>query len=236
MARGELMATWSIDVDGSGGRLIAERVPQEPQGSWRLSGVRRLVPDPAHAHVVLLDAQTADGSGLFVVPLDQDGVTVTAHWTIDLTRRHGVLQLDGVSVDAVSRVGQEASASSWPAAAGVVVQCAESVGAGARLLELTVEHAQHRRQFGRAIGSFQALKHRMADMRIAVQAARAAMRYAAWSMELGRPDAERAVHVAKQWIGESMSALAGEALADPRWRRLHLGARPAPVPAPAEGQ
>ena len=160
--------------------------------------------------MVLLDAQTADGSGLFVVPLDQDGVTVTAHRTIDLTRRYGVLQLDGVSVDAVSRVGQEAS--SWPAAAGVVVQCAESVGAGARLLELTVEHAQHRRQFGRAIGSFQALKHRMADMRIAVQAARAAMRYAAWSMELGRPDAERAVHVAKQWIGESMSALAGEAL------------------------
>ena len=95
---------------------------------------------------------------------------------------------------------------------GAVLTCADALGAGERLLAMTVEYAKVRVQFGRAIGSFQAVKHKCATMRMQLQGARAATYYAAMAADAGAPDASRAASVAKAYVSEAMSRLAGEAL------------------------
>ena len=211
LATGDLVGTWSVDVEGSDGTVTA--VPDSRRaGAWRLCGTRSFVPDADHASILMIDASEGEQQRLFVVPLDANGVTTRAHVTADLGRRYSQLQFDHVVLDSASVLTTRDSARQWLANAGTVVQCAESLGAAEHLVEMTVTFALQRHQFGRAIGSFQAIKHRIADMRIRVQAGRAAVRYAAWAVAAHRPDATRAVHVAKQWIGESTSWVAGEAL------------------------
>jgi len=209
LASGDVGATWSTDVDGAAGPLTAIRDPKQPE-RWQISGARRLIPDLAQASMLLIDALDDDGqTRLFAVPTDAHGMKTQPHVTADLGRRYRHVQFGEVPGELVT---DDPEAVRWLTDAGTVIQCAESLGAAERLLEMTVAFAQQRHQFGRAIGTFQAIKHRIADMRIRVQAGRAAMRYAAWSVAGHRADASRAVHVAKQWIGESSSWVASEAL------------------------
>jgi alkylation response protein AidB-like acyl-CoA dehydrogenase len=93
-----------------------------------------------------------------------------------------------------------------------VLTAADALGAGRRLLDLTVEYVKVRTQFGRVIGSFQAVKHKCATMRIALHGAQAAVAYAAMALDAGAPDASRAASAAKAYTCEAMSELAGEAL------------------------
>ena len=93
-----------------------------------------------------------------------------------------------------------------------VIQAAESVGAMEKLFELTVQHAKDRVQFGRAIGSFQAIKHRLADLLVELEGARAATHFAALAFADETPDRDHAIATAGCYVREAASHLAGEAL------------------------
>lgn len=152
-----------------------------PEGSgWKLSGTKAVVVGGAAADTFLVSAKTADGSpdghgvSLFLVDAGADGVTVAPYPTQD-GGRAADLRLDGVHVPAGSLVGKRDEG--LPAIErGIcranVALCAEAVGIMSALLPTTVEYLKTRKQFGVPIGTFQALKHRMADMYIACEQAR----------------------------------------------------------------
>ncbi|MEV6643064.1 acyl-CoA dehydrogenase family protein [Amycolatopsis sp. NPDC051371] len=164
-----------------------------------LDGCAHYVLDGDLADVLLAVARTADGVGLFEVPLA--GVRRERVTTLDPNRRLAVVDFKGTSARRLDADGFDLRKLRDTA---VVAVAAEQVGAAARALELTVEYTKQRRQFGRAIGSFQALKHRMADVHVHVEAARSAL-YAA----LVDGDAE-AVTTAKVVCSEAFSHAAAE--------------------------
>lgn len=130
-------------------------------------GVARYVLDGDLADVLLV----ADSGGLYEVPVDQPGVRRTAVATLDPTRRLATVELDNVTRH---RIGDETAGPKTIAMARVVL-AAEQVGAAAECLRRTVAYCQQRVQFGRPIGSFQAVKHRLADVYVAVETAWSAM-------------------------------------------------------------
>jgi alkylation response protein AidB-like acyl-CoA dehydrogenase len=134
---------------------------------------------------------------------------------IDLTRRWCEVRFDGVAVSDSSVLGEPGAAAAATARAGqlaTVVQAAEVVGAGEALFERTVQYAKDRVQFGRAIGSFQALKHRLADLLMELEAARVATRYAALALADDRDDRDEAVAVAGAYARDAIAHLCGESL------------------------
>ncbi|WP_206784694.1 acyl-CoA dehydrogenase family protein [Amycolatopsis sp. MtRt-6] len=166
-----------------------------------LEGSAHYVLDGDLADVLLAVARTDDGAGLFEVPAD--GVRRSRVTSLDPGRRLAVVECAATPARRLDLGGFGSSLRQLRDTA-VVAVAAEQVGAAARALELTVEYTKQRRQFGRPIGSFQALKHRMADVHVHVEAARSAL-YAA----LVDGDAE-AVATAKVVCGEAFAHAAAE--------------------------
>ena len=129
--------------------------------------------------------------------------------TLDETRRWYDVVLDGVRVPDADIVTADEAEVRWLADAGAVLTAADSLGAGERLLEMTVGYVKVREQFGRPIGSFQSVKHKVADMLTTLKGARAATYYAAMALDAGAGDAAAASSVAKAFTGEGVAALAG---------------------------
>ncbi|MFI6441529.1 acyl-CoA dehydrogenase family protein [Streptomyces sp. NPDC050759] len=173
---------------GAGGGAGRSRPEGQPLSSgWRLYGEVDQVLG-GHSADLLLVAAHAGGfvrsrTLLFLVPGDAPGLVRTRQRALDATRPQARLQLreveaellgddDGADVlGALARTGETAAA---------VLAC-EAVGAADRVLEMTVEYVKQREQFGRAVGSFQAVKHRLADVYVQLQAARSAAYFAAWA-------------------------------------------------------
>ena len=166
----------------------------EAGGGWALSGR----PDPtlyaASASLALVPAIAADGPALFCVDLDAVG-RPTAEPAIDRTRELGWLHFDGTPA---TRIG-DADAVDALLDQGAVFSAAEMLGGAGRVLDMTVEYAKDRVQFGRPIGSFQALKHRCADMLVDVEGMRSTVYWAAWCIGAGDPEASVAASTAKIW-------------------------------------
>ncbi|MDX3455619.1 acyl-CoA/acyl-ACP dehydrogenase [Streptomyces sp. ME02-8801-2C] len=169
-----------------GGRAGGVQAARRADG-WRLYGQVGQVLD-GHSAGLLLVAAHAGGYArsrtlLFLVPGDARGLVRTRQTSLDATRSQARLELRDVPAELLG--DEEADVGGALVRAGDVVAAvlaAEAVGAADRILELTVEHALRREQFGRAIGSFQAVKHRLADVYVQVQAARSAAYYAAWAV------------------------------------------------------
>ena len=203
------------DVDLAALTVTARRV----EGGWRLDGEARSVVEAGAVDHIVVPAVLDGGAGLglFVVPSDADGVRVHAVRTPDTTRRLGHLRLDGVEVGDDGALG-EPGAPTVPAALRAAVDetatllAAELVGTCAAILRLTLEHVKSREQFGVAIGSFQALKHRLADAYLAVEAARASVLVAAVAVD--EDDARRTVAAssAKALAGDCADLLATEGI------------------------
>ncbi|GHF96092.1 acyl-CoA dehydrogenase [Amycolatopsis bullii] len=166
-----------------------------------LDGRACYVLDGDLADVLLAVARSDDGTGLYAVPLD--GVRRSRVTSLDPGRRLAVVECASTPARRLDVGGFGSSLRQLRDTATVAV-AAEQVGAAARALELTVEYTKQRQQFGRPIGSFQALKHRMADVHVHVEAARSAL-YAA----LVDGDAE-AVETAKVVCGEAFAHAAAE--------------------------
>jgi alkylation response protein AidB-like acyl-CoA dehydrogenase len=192
--------------DSEGVTLRAERAGD----GWRLDGIKRFVPDAGVADETIVVARTGPGreSGitLFLISGRPEGMSVRPLSTMDMTRRWYEVELQGVRVpgDAVIGVVDEGwaplrRALDW-ASAGL---CAEMVGGADRVLRLSVEYAKTRYQFGKPIGTYQAVSHKLADMLLEIESGRSATYYAAWAMGAGASGASLAVSTAKACTSEA---------------------------------
>ncbi len=156
---------------------------------YRISGVAPLVLDGHTADTVLVAADTDAGISLFAVDAEADGLTRTALAGLDRTRKIARLDFHAVPARLIGRAGRAEPGLNLVADTATVLLAAEQVGAAGRCLDTAVGYAKERIQFGRAIGSFQAVKHRCADMLVAVEGARSAVTHAAATTDAG----ERAI-------------------------------------------
>jgi alkylation response protein AidB-like acyl-CoA dehydrogenase len=190
-----------------------DQVTAHETGGWTLSGR----PDPVvfgpEADVVLVAAtiEGADGEpdrrALFAVVELPDQARV-AEPAMDLTRSIGWLELD--RTEAIL-VGDEEACDALADRAAVAVS-AEMLGAAQGVLDMTVQYAKDRKQFGRPIGSFQAVKHRCADMLVDVEGMRSVVYYAAWCIAAGNADASAAASAAKIWCSEAAARVMASGL------------------------
>lgn len=175
-----------------------------------LSGRATAVHAAADVDWLLVRASSATGPVLVLV--DAATSERVARRSLDETRGWYDVVLDAVRVPLTHLVDVGADAVRMVTDAATVLVCADALGVGERLLEMTVEHVTVREQFGRPLGSFQSVKHKAADMLMTLRGARAATYYAALALDAGAPDASLAVSIAKSFTGEGISAVAGEAL------------------------
>jgi alkylation response protein AidB-like acyl-CoA dehydrogenase len=186
-----------------------ERTPPSPAGAWVLAGEAHYVLDGDTAGVLLAAARTPNGIALFEVDPQQPGVSRCAAPAMDPSRRLAAVRLDG----ATGRlIGGGAGRAALEAARDLacVALTAEQVGAAQRALDLTVAYTKVRVQFGRAIGSFQALQHRMADLHVLVQSARSLSYAAATAAGGGAPDLGLRAAAAKAYCSEALARVAGQ--------------------------
>jgi alkylation response protein AidB-like acyl-CoA dehydrogenase len=151
-----------------------------------------------------------------VVSSEAPGVSRLVLPTLDQTRRQAEIALEDVWVEAAARLGEEGVAG--PALRrtldlAAIALAAEQAGGAQRCLDLSVDYAKERQQFGRPIGSFQAIKHKCADMMVRVESARSAAYYAACvAAEPGAGDLEHAASLARSYCAEAYFYCAGESI------------------------
>jgi len=179
-------------------------------GDLVLSGRAIAVQAAATADWLLVPVATGQGGRLVLV--ERSRAAVESRRTLDETRRWYDVVLDGARVRAGDVVAADAADLQWLADAAAVLSAADSLGVGERLLEMTVAYVKVREQFGRPLGSFQSVKHKVAGMLTALKGARAATYYGAMALDAGVPGATTAASVAKAFTAEGVAALAGEAL------------------------
>jgi alkylation response protein AidB-like acyl-CoA dehydrogenase len=188
---------------------VAPPQPGDAAGQARLTGVVTGVADALPASVLLVPADGVP-AGLYAVDAGAPGLTVTPVVSLDQTRPLADLTLDNVPARPLAS-GQDAERAVAAAlAAGAAMLAAEQLGVAERCLEMTVAYLKERYQFARPVGSFQALKHRAADLWVAISQARAASRYAAACLADGDADAPVAVALAKAACGDAATLAARE--------------------------
>ncbi|MGW5861186.1 acyl-CoA dehydrogenase family protein [Streptomyces sp. NPDC055239] len=189
--------------------ICAEAVPA-PGGGWQVTGVKEHVLDPGGADLLLVAARTGAGASLLEVPVDGAGVRREPVVTMDQTREQARWVLSGAEGRLVGTDGDGRRVLSRVRDLACVALAAEQTGAAERCLELTVEHVLQRVQFGRPIGSFQAVKHRLADAYVLVESARSAAIGAAFAADEDPAALPRLAAVAGSVCSEAFSAVAGE--------------------------
>ncbi len=221
LASGEAFATvaWleeSERLDATGIALRARRA----RDRLRLSGAKRFVVDAQQADLLLVAVRTGSGTGpagvtLVLVPRDTPGVSVVPLPSIDRTRRFFEVSFDDVAIAPSQVLGAEGKA--WRHLEALldvasVAIAAESQGGAERALEMAVEYSKVREQFGRPVGSFQAVKHMAAECVALVEPSRSLVWYAAWAQQEIPKDAARAASMAKARLSDVYSRVANVAV------------------------
>jgi alkylation response protein AidB-like acyl-CoA dehydrogenase len=177
---------------------------------WTITGERHAVLDGAAADLLLIAATTDQGPSLFAVDASAEGCTSTPLETLDMTRRQADVEFRSVSA---TLVGAEGAADAYLRAAlnaGLAALAAEQVGGARRLLEMSVEYAKVREQFGRPIGSFQAIKHKCADMLVEVESSTSAAYAAGAALDENSPESALLASLAKAYCSEAFCHVAAE--------------------------
>jgi alkylation response protein AidB-like acyl-CoA dehydrogenase len=170
-----------------------------------LNGVKRAVESAAEADHFLVTGRTADGITQVLVASDIDGISVEPMRTVDLTKRFGLVRFDDVRVPSdalIGEVGASAAQVERQLQLALVMLNAESVGAMQKTFDMTLEWAFDRYSFGRPLASYQALKHRFADMKSWLEAGHAISDAGAAAVQAGAPDARELVSAGKAFIGQ----------------------------------
>ncbi|KPM57662.1 acyl-CoA dehydrogenase [Frankia sp. R43] len=181
IATGDTVATLALTEDDGRWDEGGITVTATPDGTgWALSGAKQYVLDGHTADLVLTAARTTRGVSLFAVPGDAPGMSRTPMTTLDQTRKQARIELNDAPATLIGADGH-----GWPVLervldAAAVALAAEQAGGARFALDMTVQYAKDRIQFGRPIGSFQAIKHSCADTMLEVESATSAARYAAW--------------------------------------------------------
>jgi alkylation response protein AidB-like acyl-CoA dehydrogenase len=211
LASGELRGTLALAEDsGRWDEAGITLTATAGDGGWTLDGHKSYVLDAGTAGLILVAARTEAGIGLFAVEAGAPGLVTSELSTMDLTRKQGRIELASVPA---RLLGAEGGA--WPALARVLDLAAaglaaEQAGGAGRVLEIAVEYAKTRYQFGRPIGSFQAIKHKCADMLVAVEAARSAAYYALWAADGADDELAAAASMAKAYCSDAYLHCAGD--------------------------
>jgi len=178
-------------------------------GILRLRGRIDSVPDALPADVLLVPAEGVP-NGLYLVEATAPGVHRVPVTSLDMTRQLCDVSLDGAPARQIAVGASAAAAVEAGLVAGAVVLAAEQLGLAQRCLDMTVAYGKERHQFARQVGSFQAVKHRLADLWATITQARAASRYAAACLAAGDPDTAVAVALAKSACSEAAVTAAQE--------------------------
>jgi len=201
--------------DAEGIQLAAKKVGT----GYALSGTKLFVHDAHNADLLVVPARTKKrgtaGITLFLVDAKQPGVSTTLLKTMDQTRKLCEVTLANVKVgkDAVLGTVDEG----WTLLDRLidrakVALCAEMCGGAQKVLEMSVEYAKVREQFGRPIGSFQAIQHKCANMMVQVESSKSATYYAAWAVANDVPEAHLAACMAKAYCSDAYRMVSGEGI------------------------
>jgi alkylation response protein AidB-like acyl-CoA dehydrogenase len=214
IAAGEIRGTLALQEEDGGADPSYIRMQARVDGDgYRLDGVKLFVPDGHTADFLICAARTepgddaAHGVTLFLVDAQAAGVSVLPLRTMDGTRKQCEVRFDGVRVLPDGIVGDVHNG--WEPLRKVfqraqVGLCAENVGGAQMAMEIAVEYAQIRKQFGQPIGSFQAIKHMCAEMLREVEGSRSVLYWAAWAQDHEQPEqAALAASVAKSYCSEA---------------------------------
>jgi len=215
----------------AGGETIAALAFTEPNGKWDASGIEMVAKGAGDSYTLdgtkmfVIDGHLADcivvaarlegtsgeeGISLFTVPGDAAGLTRTALATMDQTRKQAKLEFSGVAATPLGTPGE-----GWAALSKTLDQAAaclanEMVGGAQQVLDMSVEYAKVRVQFGRPIGSFQAIKHKCADMLLEVESGKSAAYYAAWAAAEDNEELPVAASLAKAYCSDAYFHAAAE--------------------------
>jgi alkylation response protein AidB-like acyl-CoA dehydrogenase len=212
LAAGTSRGTVAVEETGYGHPLgslstQAERA-SDVSGGWRLSGCKPVVLDGARADWVLVVARDGEGLGTFLV----ENPAAEAVPALDVTRKVARLVLEGRPARRVGSAGDQSEAWGRVLDDIAVALCAEMVGSAERALELAVDYAKVRVQFGRPIATFQAIKHKAAEMLHHLELARVGTHFAAWASDTNDPERERAAAMCKGYAGEAADAVTAESI------------------------
>ncbi|TDC72008.1 acyl-CoA dehydrogenase [Actinomadura sp. GC306] len=189
------------------------RTSSGPEGALVLDGRVAIAAGAPNADGFLVAAGPAEAPVLALVEADAPGVVRTARTTLDITRDFASVQLDGVRVAAGSWTDAAPETAERLAGASALHHAADALGAAQRLLSMTLRYVQERKQFGRVIGGFQAVKHHCADMAVDVERGRVTVRAAARALDDADPGTRRLrIAEAAAVAGEASSRVAGTAL------------------------
>jgi len=224
IAEGELKTTLAhIEPAGIEDARVSSVVAEAAgdDDSYLINGRKLFVPDAHVADVIICSARTSsssvpqEGISLFAVDRTSAGLNVSVLKTMDQTRRLYEVTLDGVHVSGDRVLGKVGSA--WQVMEKVfdkatIGRCAEMVGGAQKMLDMCVDYAKHRVQFGRPIGSFQAIQHKCADMLLLIESARSAVYAAACAASEDSHDTGLLASVAKAYTNDACRFVAGEAI------------------------
>ena len=223
IADGSLIATLAMTEPA--GRFDAEGINDvralPSNGGFQISGTKLFITDAHVSDLMVVAARTKDagdksfGVTLFLVDSNTPGITINLLETMDQTRKQCEVIFDNVQVGRDRVLGQVDMG--WPALQkvlniGCAALCAEMVGGAQRVLDISVDYAKERVQFGRPIGSFQAIKHKCAEMMLQVESAKSAAYYAAWAVDEDVPEAPLAISMAKAYCSDAFRNTAGEGI------------------------
>jgi alkylation response protein AidB-like acyl-CoA dehydrogenase len=218
IASGELIATLAFTEEDGSWEASATRLTATPAttadasvvGGWQLDGHKSFVLDGHTAGLLLVIGRTAGGLSLFAVPGDAEGLVRTPLPTLDQTRKLARLEFSGVSATLLGADGAGEALLSRVLDIAAIAQAAEQLGGAQRALTMAVEYAKVRHQFGRPIGSFQAIKHRCADLLLEVESLRSAVVYAAAAVAEDSPEIPVVATLVKAYASDVYFHVAAE--------------------------
>jgi alkylation response protein AidB-like acyl-CoA dehydrogenase len=219
IAAGETIAALAfLESDGRRDARSVRATARRDGETFVLDGEKRFVLDGGAASLLVIVARLEGTAGeegicLFALPAETPGIARRALPTMDQTRRQAAVTLSSVRAPAAALIGEVGGGfaileRTLDLAAAALA--AEQVGAAQRCLEMAVDYAKSRVQFGRPIGSFQAIKHRCADLLVAVESARSASLQAAWAAASAPGELAAASSLAKAWCSDALFQCAAE--------------------------
>lgn len=209
---GSALGTWCFSEQGSS-LTVSEHEIRVDGDELVVNGVKRPVESADQATHLLVTGRTGDGLSQVLLPKDTPGITITPMQTVDLTRRFAVVAFDEVRVptsSAVGELGQAAAAVDKQLQYALALIIAESVGAMQTAFGITLQWVFDRYSFGRPLASYQAIKHRFADMKASLEASHGLSDDAAAAVAAGSPRAAALLSAAKAYIGDYGSELLQE--------------------------
>jgi alkylation response protein AidB-like acyl-CoA dehydrogenase len=211
IASGETIATLAITDDAGSWDLTSTSTTAVRSGDvFSLNGVRNYVTDGSTATLLLVPAMTDKGLSLFAVDGDASGVTRESLSTMDQTRKQSRIEFANAQARLVGEEGGALAGLEATLQVAEAALAAEQVGGAQRVLDASVEYAKNRVQFGRPIGSFQAIKHKCADMLLDVESAKSAAYSAAWAAQERNEELPIAASLAKSFCSEAYFHCAAE--------------------------